>query len=98
MCCTVAHGPAPCEDPPLWSPYVVCVHTYIYVVCEPRHGEFTTSAAQLHILDSGYIHCAVSALCYIVNRYLLPSLPPYYPSYPPVLTPGSQLLLQLTTY
>jgi hypothetical protein len=28
--------------------HVVCVHTYIYVVCEPRHGEFDTSAAAQH--------------------------------------------------
>jgi hypothetical protein len=28
--------------------HVVCVHIYIYVVCEPRHGEFDTSAAAQH--------------------------------------------------
>ncbi len=28
--------------------HVVCVHIYIYVVCEPCHGEFTTSAAAQH--------------------------------------------------
>jgi hypothetical protein len=28
--------------------HVVCVHIYIYVVCEPRHGESDTSAAAQH--------------------------------------------------
>ncbi len=28
--------------------HVVCVHIYIYVVCEPRHGEFDTSEAAQH--------------------------------------------------
>ncbi len=48
--------------PPLWSPHVVCVHAYIYVVCELRHGEFTTSAAQLYTTVSGLMHilCVVT--------------------------------------
>ncbi len=52
--------------PPLWSPYVVCVHIYIYVVCELRYGETTTSAAQPYSINSGLHHCD---LHYIVNGY-----------------------------
>jgi hypothetical protein len=44
----VAPGPAPCADLPVSVTCGVCTHIYIYVVCEPRHGEFPTSAAAQH--------------------------------------------------
>jgi hypothetical protein len=68
--------------PPLWSPYVVCVHTYIYVVCELRHGEFTASAAQPTTLVSGWTyrtHIAHSKIAIV--KSFSPSFP-YFPELP----------------
>jgi hypothetical protein len=55
------------KTPPVVSICGVCTHIYIYVVCEPRHGESTTSAALYYIRDSGfymvlYIHNEQSSL------------------------------------
>ncbi len=66
--------------PPLWSPYVVCVHIYIYVVCEPHHGESTTSAALYYIRNSGFnivIYKHSEQSFSPSHQALSPSLPPF---------------------
>ncbi len=77
---------------PQWSPYVVCVHIYIYVVCELRHGESTTSAAQPNTLDSGLMHCASTLHC--DTQWTELSFPLSLPNIPLLscpFTPSSQL-------
>ncbi len=53
---SVAHRPALCEDPPLWSPYVVCVHIYICSVWTPPWGIYNISSSALHTRQ-WLLHC-----------------------------------------
>jgi hypothetical protein len=63
------------KTPPVVSICGVCTHIAIlYVVCELRHGESTTSAAQPHILEQWTLHCVYTLhVIYNEKELLFPS-------------------------